>query len=406
MNAADPLRMDEPTGPLSGIKVVDLTINVLGPVATQILGDMGADVIKVESPEGDQNRQTGVRQHANMGALYLTMNRNKRSIVLDLKRPEAKEVLMRLVDAADVFVHSMRPQAAERLGVAYADIAQCNPRIVYGYAPGYRSDGPWRNRPAFDDVIQGESGIVDMNGQALGEQRYLPTIIADKLCGHLLASAIGMALFHRERTGEGQEVQVPMFENMVAFNLIEHMWMGSFEDPKGEFGYVRLLNDYRRPYATLDGHVCLMASSDDQWKRLLAALGRPDVAQDQRYAQLEQRSRHFAELYSIVAGEIAKRTTAQARDLLDRADVPNGPVNRLADLPNDPYLAQTGFFKRFLHPTEGPMMTTSIPVQFSRTPGNLRRPPPNLGEHTRSILEKLGYGEKDIAAITTCARGA
>jgi crotonobetainyl-CoA:carnitine CoA-transferase CaiB-like acyl-CoA transferase len=393
--------MREPTGPLAGIKVVDLTINVLGPVATQILGDMGADVIKVESPEGDQNRQTGVRQHANMGALYLTMNRNKRSIVLDLKKPKAKDALMRLVDSADVFVHSMRPQAAERLGVAYADIAGRNPRVVYGYAPGYRSDGPRRNRPAFDDVIQGESGIVDMNHQSLGEQRYFPTIIADKLCGHLLASALGMALFHRERTGEGQEVQVPMFENMLAFNLIEHLWMGAFEDPKGEFGYVRLLNHHRRPYATLDGHVCLMASSDDQWKRLLGALGRPDVAQDGRYAQLEQRSRHFAELYAIIAAEVAKRSTAQARELLDRADIPNGPVTRLTDLPNDPYLVETGFFQRFMHPTEGPMMTTSISTRFSRTPGNLRRPPPNLGEHTRSVLESLGYGEKEIAAITT-----
>ncbi|HEV7393821.1 MAG TPA: CoA transferase, partial [Burkholderiales bacterium] len=207
------------SGPLNGIRVLDLTINVLGPLATQILGDMGADVIKIEAPDGDPMRHSGFSKNPGMASLFMNTNRNKRSVVLDLKRPAPLEALMRLVETADVLVHSVRPQTAERLGVSYAAVSARNPRIVYAYGPGYRSDGPNRDRPAFDDVIQGESGIAAMIGRNGGEPRYMPMVIADKLCGHVLASAIGMALFSRERTGKGQEVIVPMLETMLSFNL-------------------------------------------------------------------------------------------------------------------------------------------------------------------------------------------
>ncbi|MGH8666395.1 MAG: CaiB/BaiF CoA transferase family protein, partial [Burkholderiales bacterium] len=235
---------------------------------------------------------------------------------------------------------------------------------------------------------------------AYGEPRYFPTVIADKFCGHVLASAIGMALVHRGRTGEGQQVQVPMLETMLSFNLIEHLWEGAFDQPMGELGYERALTPHRRPFATQDGHICLMATSDMQWKQLFAACERPELSEDPRYATLAERSKRFPELYRIVGEEMAKRTTAEWQARLDAADVPNGAVRKLSDLPHDPYLVETGFFHRYVHPQAGPMVTTSVPVQFSRTPARIQSPPPTLGEHTRSILSELGYGEAEIVHMS------
>jgi crotonobetainyl-CoA:carnitine CoA-transferase CaiB-like acyl-CoA transferase len=388
------------SGPLSGMRVVDLTQFILGPVATQILGDYGADVIKIEAPEGDLNRKIGPARYPDMTAMFLGMNRGKRSVVLNLKRPEALDALNRMIDEADVFVHSMRPSSAERLGVGYAAVAARNARIVYAFAPGYRQDGPYRDRPAYDDVIQGESGIAGIAELAFGEPRYLPTVIADKFCGHILASSIGMALVHRERSGEGQEVQVPMLETMMSFNLIEHLWGGAFDEPQGELGYDRALTQHRRPFATQDGYICLMATSDAQWRGLFAACGRPELASDPRFSTLAERSKRFPELYGLIGEEMAKRTTAEWQARLDAADVPNGVSRKLRDLPRDPYLVETGFFHRYKHPQAGPMVTTSIPVRFSKTPAQIQSPPPTLGEHTRSVLSSMGYTEQQIERMS------
>ncbi len=393
-----------PTGPLAGLRVLDLTQFILGPVATQILGDLGAEVVKVESPDGDANRHIGPARHPGMAALFLGMNRNKRSVVLDLKQARAREVLYDMARQCDVFVHSLRADAAERLGVAYEDIRRINPRIVYASAPGYRSDGPRRYRPAYDDVIQGQSGIAGMNLLAYGEPRYLPTVIADKFCGHVLASSIGMALFHRERTGEGQAVEVPMLETMLSFNLIEHLWTGHFDAPMGELGYGRALMPDRRPMATLDGHICLMATTDVQWRHLFEAIERPDLAADPRFASVASRSAHFPQLYGAVRAEMARRTTADWQARLDAADIPNAPAARLADLPTDPYLVETGFFHRYTHPQAGPMVTPSIPVRFTGTPGEVRRPPPCLGEHTQEILREFGFDDATIAEVAVAPR--
>jgi crotonobetainyl-CoA:carnitine CoA-transferase CaiB-like acyl-CoA transferase len=388
------------SGPLAGMRVVDLTQFILGPVATQILGDYGADVIKIESPDGDLNRSIGPARHPGMAAMFLGMNRGKRSVVMNLKTPLAREALNRLIDHADVFVHSMRPQSAERLGVGYAAVSARNAAIVYACAPGYRQDGPFRDRPAYDDVIQGESGIAGIAELAFGEPRYMPTVLADKFCGHILASAIGMALVHRERTGEGQEVQVPMLETMMSFNLIEHLWTGAFDEPMGELGYDRALMPYRRPFATKDGHICLMATSDAQWRGLFDACDRPDLAADPRYATVAERSKRFPELYRTIGEEMAKRTTAEWQERLDAADVPNGVARKLRDLPQDPYLVETGFFHRYSHPRAGPMVTPSIPVRFSKTPARIQSPPPTLGEHTNEVLSGLGFTEREIAHIS------
>lgn len=379
-----------PTGPLAGVRVLDLTQFILGPLCAQILGDMGADVIKVEPPTGELNRFIGPSRHPGMAAMFLGMNRNKRSVTLDLKKPEDKDALMQLVDQADVFIHSMRMDGAERLGVDYATIAARNPRIIHACAPGYRSDGPRRTDPAYDDVIQGESGIADLNFRSSGQVRYMPTVIADKFCGHALASAIGMALFHRERTGQGQAVEVPMLETMLSFNLVEHLWEGGFDEPMGPLGYDRALMLERRPFATKDGHVCAMATSDPQWQRVFAAFDRPDLAADPRFATVASRSLNFPALYGALGEEIARHTSEEACARLTVADVPHAVVMRLSDLPNDPYLAQTGFFHHYRHPQAGALVATSIPTHFSKSPPQIRRPPPCLGEHTDEVFAELG----------------
>ncbi|HSV35516.1 MAG TPA: CoA transferase [Ramlibacter sp.] len=398
---AGPAEGKPQTGPLAGVRVIDLSINVLGPLATMVLGDMGADVIKVETPDGDPNRQNGPARNPNMAAMHLNMNRNKRSVTLNLKRPEAREVLLRMVSEADVFIHSMRPAAAERLGIGYEAIAERNPRIVYGYGCGYLPGGPRDNDPAFDDVVQGEAGIADLMLQSVGMARYLPTVIVDKFCGYMLASGVAMALYSRERTGQGQLVRVPMLESIIAFNLQEHLWGAVFDPPLGTgIGYVRLLSEHRRPYETRDAFICVLAVNDEQWKRLLPAIGRPELLDDERFATVDGRIRNIDVVYGVVSDQMKTRTTAEWRSLLNAIDIPNGPVASFQDMLADPYLNETGFFHRYEHPTEGPMLTTAVPTQFSATPGGLHRPPPLLGEHNAEVLGAFGYGAREIEALT------
>lgn len=387
-------------GPLAGIRVVDLTSAVLGPVATQNLGDMGADVIKVEPPEGDSIRPLGPSRHPGMGAYFLNINRNKRSVALDLKRPAAHEALLKLAETADVFVHNMRLGAAERLGIDYPAVAARNPRIVYAAATGFRKDGVHRDRPSFDDVIQGESGLAALNGGVGREPRYVPMAVCDKICGYVLASAIGMALYHRERTGKGQEVHVPMLETMVAFNLIDHLWHGVLAEPEKGLGYPRMLTPHRRPFPTKDGHICILATTDIQSRHLFEALDCAELADDERFSTLAQRTENIGELYEIITERMRRRTTAEWRERLDMFDVPNGVVTDLEGLLTDPYLAKTGFFEPVEHPSEGKMLTPAIPVMFSGTPGNsFRLPPPRLGEHTRAVLSELGYSDAEVDGI-------
>jgi len=390
-------------GPLSGIRVVDLTTNVLGPQSTQILGDMGADVIKIERPGGDPTRQNGVARHAGMGPFFLAINRNKRSVLLDLKRPECVEALLDLAERADVFVHSMRERAAQRLGIGYEAIAARNPGIVYAAACGYRRDGPRAERPAYDDMIQGESGVAALNRPPDGEPRYFPMPFVDKFVGYVQASAITMALFHRERTGRGQRVSVPMYETMLAFNFAEHLAGETFVPPTAPLGYARTLSPWRKPYRTLDGHVCLLANSDAQWLRMFDAMETPELATDARFSSVGARSRNVDALYERVAQAMACRSTADWLRLLAAADVPCARFKELRDVLEDPYVAETGFFQQVEHPSEGRIRSPHIPTQFSDSPPSVRRLAPRLGEHTAEILAELGYSEERAARVMAAA---
>jgi len=387
-------------GPLAGIRVVDLTQVVLGPFATQVLGDMGADVIKVEGPAGDQTRQIGPSRTPGMGSYYANLNRNKRSIVLDLKRPAAMDALWRLIGSADVFVHNMRIGAMERLGLSYAAVAARNPSIVYACATGFRQGSAMQESPAYDDLIQGLSGMAALNAGPDGAPRYFPTVAADKITGHVLASMIAMALVHRAHTGQGQEVHVPMMETMLNFLLVEHLWYGTLGEGERGMGYPRMMTPYRRPYATKDGFLCVIAVTDAQWRTIFAAIGRPELIDDPRYCSVYARAQHVEAVYEILADGLKARTSAEWAALLTAADIPNGPANALEDLLRDAYLRETGFFQTMQHPVEGAVTVTAVPPAFSATPGAVRRLWPTLGEHTEAVLREAGLTDAEIIAVT------
>jgi crotonobetainyl-CoA:carnitine CoA-transferase CaiB-like acyl-CoA transferase len=373
-------------GPLNGIKVIDLTTAVLGPLATQLLGDLGADVVKIESPAGDDMRNLGPARHPGMSAMFLNLNRNKRSVVLDLKQSVDHAALLRLIAGADVLVHNMRPQAATRLKISYSDLAAGNPRLIYASACGYSEASPDRDRPAFDDIMQGATGIAGAFLRSDGQPRYAPFLVADKVVGHVLASAIGFALLERAGSGVGQEVKVPMFETMVSFNLVEHLWGGVFDPPMHGLGYSRIFVPERRPFQTKDGFICVTATTDQQWRRLFLSVGHPELADDERFATMAKRTFHFAEAYQYLRTAMLERPTTEWKAIFDLADLPNGPANSLDDLLADPHLNQSGFFQTYEHPTEGSLRATAVPVIYSRSPGGLSRPPPRLGEHTKELL--------------------
>ncbi len=360
-------------GPLQGVRVVDMTSVAMGPYATQILGDMGAEVIKVEAPEGDVFRSSAPAAHAGMGPAYLNLNRNKFSVTLDAKAPADRERLLALIAGADVFVSNVRAAALARLGLDAATLCARHPRLIHCSAVGFGQDGPYAAQPAFDDIIQAMSGLADLQGRNSGAPAYVNTILADKVAGLTLAYAIPMALYERERSGQGQAIEVPMFETMVSFTLAEHLSGHSFVPPRGPMGYSRVLSPQRRPYRTSDGYLALLPYTDAQWRRFFALAQRPELAEDARYVDAAARARNFDALYQDLADIVAGRDTETWLALLAAADIPHSRVNTPQALFDDPHLRATGFFRQVEHPTEGSLVTTAIPVRFSRTPGGIRR---------------------------------
>jgi len=389
----------KPTGPLSGIRVIDITTVVLGPFCSQTLGDMGADVIKVETTQGDSTRLIGPSRTPGMGSYFANLNRNKRSLAIDLKQPEAREAILKLVETADVFVHNMRIGAARRLGLDYETLSARNPKLIYACASGFRKGSSMQEFPAYDDLIQGVSGTAALNAGPDGAPRYFPTVMVDKLTGVTLASMIGMALFHRERTGQGQEIHLPMMETILSFMLVEHMWHGTLGEPEKGLGYPRMMTPHRRPYPTKDGFISVIAHSNAQWGKLFEAMGTPELIDDPRFNSVPARSKNIDAVYATLTEGMRHRTTGEWLAELRPADIPCGKANSLDDLFTDPYLSETGYFQAYQHPVEGAVVIPAIPARFSKTPPNVHRPWPTLGQHTREILAEAGCSEAEIEAI-------
>jgi crotonobetainyl-CoA:carnitine CoA-transferase CaiB-like acyl-CoA transferase len=391
-------------GPLHGVRVLDLTTVVMGPYATQILADFGADVIKVEAPEGDNMRWVWPFRNPGMGHIFLNANRNKRSVVLDLKKEAAREACLAIAARSDVLVYNIRPQAMARLKLSYEEVRKENENIIYVGCFGYSQRGPYAAKAAYDDLIQGAAGVPWLlQKQGSETPRYAPIIIADRSVGQQVASAVSAALYHREKTGKGQRVDVPMFEHLLQIVLGEHMGGYTFEPQLGEPGYARMLAPDRRPYQTSDGYVCTLIYNDKQWRAFFNLIGRTELLASPEFATAEGRSRNYDRVYAMVAEEMKKRSTHEWIEALGRADIPVQRMNSLDDVMADPHLAATGYFKTVEHPSEGRLRTMAVPSEWSGSQPEYRRHAPRLGEHTREVLAEAGLTQGEIDSMIASA---
>jgi crotonobetainyl-CoA:carnitine CoA-transferase CaiB-like acyl-CoA transferase len=382
-------------GPLAGVRVVDLTAMVAGPYCTQIMADMGADVIKVEPPRGDDTRYVSVGPVRGMSGVFVNVNRGKRGIAVDLQSESGKTVLRALIEQADVFIHSMRAKAIARLGFSYDEVAAINPAIVYTNCYGYSRRGPDKDLPAYDDTIQAACGLPYVQEQLTGEPGFVGTIMADKVAGLTAVYATTMALFHRERTGEGQEVEVGMFETMASFMLVEHANGAVFDPPLGPAVYPRAVAPNRRPYRTSDGYIAALIYNDRHWNAFIDAVGPPWA--DDSYATLEQRARQIDAVYALLAETLAQRTTREWLKLFRELEIPAAALASPASLFDDEHLNAVGFFET-VDTDHGPVRFPGVPTWFSRTPGRVAGPAPELGADTDDVLEELGLALADSEA--------
>lgn len=388
--------MTEPSGPLKGFRILDLTTVLFGPFGTQTLGDWGAQIIKVESPTGDTWRTSGVFRNRGMSGQFMAANRNKRSIALDLKHPAGKDVLRRLIPHVDALVSNIRPAALARLGFSYEVCRALNPRIVYASAVGFGQDGPWRARPAFDEIIQAASGFASAMGTD-DEPAFVPSLIGDKICGIVLTAAVTAALLHRERTGHGQMVEVPMLETLAAFNSIEMFGGIAFVPPVGPAGYKRM--KARRPVRTKDGWLTMLPYSGANWCAFFDAVGHPECIEEFQVRDPVARARNIDRIYARMREIAPSRTTAEWEELLLSIDVPHTAFAKLSEVAEQPHLKAVGLFQDLEHPTEGTIRQARPPARFSASPAGIYRLAPRLGEHSRDVLREAGYSEAEIEAL-------
>jgi len=386
-------------GPLKGVRVLDLTSVLMGPYTTQIFADLGADVIKVESPAGDTTRSLPPGPADDCGAMFMNVNRGKRSLVLDLKQENAREALLRMAEDADVFIHSMRAKAMGRLGLSYADLKERNPKIIYANLYGYGREGPYADFPAYDDIVQAASGIVDLQASLSdGEPTYLATVVADKVAGLTAAYAVMAALFERERSGRGQEIEVPMFETLASFSMVEHLCGALFDPPIGPTGYARALSPERKPYKTKDGYIAVMIYNDRHWSNFFDAIGNPEWSKDPIFASLRARTQNITEVLGQLSKVLVQRTTDEWMEALTQAQCPAMPVRSIDDLIDDPHLEAVGFWHH-CETADGSIRMPGVPVSFSETPGQAGRPGPRLGADSRDVLIKAGFSDEEIDGL-------
>lgn len=387
-------------GPLEGVRIVDLTSVVVGPLATQILADHGAEVIKVETKSGDLIRNmNGKSVTPGMGAKFLHLNRNKRSIVLDLKHPGGHSALLKLIAKADVLVWNVRPPAMARLKLSYEDVCKINPKIIYCGMFGFGQDGRYREKPAYDTIIQGSGGMAALHHRAMGEPRFVPMVVADKVVGLIAVQMIAMALYHAVKTGKGSAIEIPMFENLVKFVLEEHMYLKTFDPPLGETGDPRLLDPLGKPIPTKDSWICISANTNDQAFAFFDAIGRPELKTDPRFSSVPARFANVAAYFEVRMAALKSRSTAEWLEIFDKADVPAMPYHTLDSVLEDPHLKDIGFFEMKDHPTEGRTRSMRLPNKWS---GGVREgwtPAPKLGQQSLEILREAGLSEAEIEEL-------
>lgn len=380
---------ERPGLPLAGVRVVDLTSTLSGPYATLLLADAGAEVIKVESPAGDTSRDLGPRAHPDMAAVFLNLNRAKRGVVLDLHTDDGRRRLKQLADSADAVVHNLRPDAARACGADAPALRDGHQQLVHCAISGYGSEGPYRDQPAYDDTIQAVAGIAAQQEWMAGEPQFVATAIADKVTGLTAAFAVTAALHQRAATGEGCAIEVPMFETIAAFGLLEHLWGRTFVPPRGDARYPRTTSPERRPYPTADGWIAVVVYTHAHWRRFFDLIGRADLASDERFATLEGRTRHHDELVGVIAGALREATTAEWIERLTAARIPVSKYNRVDDLFDDPQLLASHFFHRAEHPTEGPLLQVPTPISFDGRRAELGSGAPLLGADTAAVFAEL-----------------